>query len=88
MKKTLIEYFEEFLGKEDKYTSVRAATQMFLASELKEARIAAKVSITELSRLLGVSRPFVSNIEAGRVGIPPKLLPKLKKIKWLNQTEI
>lgn len=59
------------------------------AAFVKERREACNLSQSDLSRLSGYQNgQFVSNIERGLAGIPPKILPKMAQILKVAPEEI
>lgn len=51
-----------------------AEERIRIGATLRELREARHVSLDELARVLDISRPYLSNIEAGRKPLTPKLL--------------
>lgn len=61
----------------NKLETTEAQERTRVGATVRELREARHVTLDELARVVGISRPYLSNIEAGRKPLNPSLLGKI-----------
>ncbi len=71
------------------YPSYQAQQQTPLGKLLKDARVKARISQAQLAETIGISRPFLSQLESGRYLQPaPDILQRIAEVLRISREDL